>query len=315
MAGTEAKKDLLAQVAAMKREQATKFPKPPSSTVPVKAKAKCRDCQNEYEPKMLECLGSKFDLSGGRCPDCRKIFVVEEDKREEVARQQQIAEQRLKWRKSCGLTGKYFTTEFGTFDAKKQPDAFKRCRDYAEKFPITNPKGYPSLVLYSEHSWGVGKTHLASAIGHRILNRWNGEELYRNPVYFTTEPDLFNYIRSTYNMTDEQRLQVVKERHIPAVEDMLIQWLIHVPLLILDDVGKTEVTDPRFVQRTLFAIIDGRDRAQLPMVITANLSPDGLRRHLGGGTGNELGNEAAYDRLLAMAKGKFIQIEGKSQRH
>ncbi len=272
---------------------------------------------------MLKCLGSKFDLSGGRCPDCRKLFVVEEAKKEEVARQRVIATQRAEWRRHCGLTGKYFTTEFGNFDSGKQPvehrkgigRAFKTCQDYAENFPITKPVGYPSLVLYSEHSWGVGKTHMASAIGHRILNRWNGEEIFRNPIYFTTEPDLFNYIRSTYNMTDEQRIRITQERHMPAVEDMLIQWLIRVPLLILDDLGKTEVTDPRFVQRTLFTIIDGRDRAQLPMVITANLSPDGLRRHLGGGTDNELGNEAAYDRLLSMAKGKFIQLEGKSQRH
>ena len=63
------------------------------------------------------------------------------------------------------------------------------------------------------------------------------------------------------------------------------------------------------MQRVLFSIIDGRYKAMRPMVVTANLSPEGLKLYLGGG-----GDEASFDRLWEMVKGKFIKIEGESYR-
>lgn len=193
--------------------------------------------------------------------------------------------------------------EFGVLKNFNYKQIFKTTLSYADEFPLSKrPYGYPSLALTSKKSWGVGKTHLACSIIHRILNRWDGEEIV-NPVLFITEPDLFRSIRATYNFSyDEKRWR--------ESEEDIINRLCRVSLLVLDDVGKEETTDTRFVQRVLYAIIDGRYKNMLPMVITANLDKDGLASHLGGSRGNE----ASFDRLVEMCHGKIIQMDGVSYR-
>jgi DNA replication protein DnaC len=117
----------------------------------------------------------------------------------------------------------------------------------------------------------------------------------------TTEPELFSRIQSTYNYTPEEKLTKPSESNF-------ISAMIKVPLLIIDDVGKEERNDPKFVQRILFEIINGRYDNMLPMVLTANLSPEELSEHLGGNRDND----ASFNRLKQMAN--FIPMEGKSYR-
>ena len=81
-------------------------------------------------------------------------------------------------------------------------------------------------------------------------------------------------------------------------------------MLIIDDVGKEKRNDPKFVQRTLFKIIDGRYKGARPVVITANLNPTQLKRYLGAGGEDE----ASFDRLWGMTNGEFFNIEGESYR-
>ena len=198
--------------------------------------------------------------------------------------------------------------DFFTFKKGKQDKAFQKCWNYAENFPLAAPQGYPSLVLFSERSWGVGKTHLVCALGHRLLDRWKGEKIGRPIIKFISEPDLYLQIQATYNYSPEDRLHRESEASI-------IQSLLQPCLLIIDDVGKRKVQDGRFVQRIMFAIIDGRYKAMLPIVLTANLGQNGLKAYLGGGE-----DEASFDRLIEMCGGKsgkaikFFRLEGPSYR-
>ena len=116
---------------------------------------------------------------------------------------------RRRWRNECGVPPKFLLEEFATFDDSRAGGIFrtakKRCQDYAEKFPLdSNYLKYPSLILFSDHSWGVGKTHLACSIAHRILNRWNGEPI-SCPVMFVSEPELFQQIQATYSYDPEEK--------------------------------------------------------------------------------------------------------------
>jgi DNA replication protein DnaC len=194
------------------------------------------------------------------------------------------------------------TSEFGTFEATRQAKAYKRCLEYAQGFNPAQPQGYPSLLMFSAGSWGVGKSHLSCAIIHHVLNKWDGVPRER-PVLFITEPQLFLRLKATFNVPDGDRTW-------RETEDDVMKELTTVPLLVLDDVGKMEQSDMRFVQRTLFAVIDGRYSNQLPMVITANLDGQGIREHLGAGRGNE----ASFDRLVEMTGGKFHEMKGASYR-
>ena len=237
-----------------------------------------------------------------QCPDCQKKYAEDEAAKEEAARKLVIAAKRKEWRENCGIPHKFMTEQFDTFDKSRQPDKYELCLKYAESYPLIDSRGYPSLVLYSEQSWGVGKTHLVCSIAHHILNRWDGEDIGR-PVLFISEPDLYLRIQATYNYSPE-------ERYYRESETDIINQLTRVPLLIMDDVGKRRTHDPRFVQRVMFAVIDGRYKDMRPMVMTANLSPQKLAVYLGGGQGDE----ASFDRLMEMVGGEFIRMEGESFR-
>jgi len=178
--------------------------------------------------------------------------------------------------------------------------SWKICKDYADKFLCDQPRKSPSLVLYSNKIWGVGKTYLACSIAHAILDKWNGET-ESCPICFVSEPDLFLRLRATYNRHSGDGGETEEQVYSP---------LLSAPLLILDDVGKEEVTDPRFVQRVLFAVINGRYDSMLPIIITANLDTEGLDRHLGA----DRDNGASMNRLAEMTGNIFYELNGDSYR-
>jgi DNA replication protein DnaC len=259
-------------------------------------------CKKEYEATILNLLGARIIWGSGYCPDCAKKVEEEREAKEKLVRESEIMATRRRWRNCCGIPPKFMNEDFSTFKKERQPKVFKVCWDYAEQYQLEKPRGYKSLLLFSSESWGVGKTHLACAIAHRILDRWNGEDI-SCPVLFVSEPDLYMQIQATYNYPPEEKTYRENETDI-------IKRLTSVRLLFIDDIGKRRVHDPRFVQRIMFSIIDGRYKAMLPMVMTANLNPDRLAEYLGGGQGDE----ATMDRLVEMSKGKFYQIEGESFR-
>lgn len=263
---------------------------------------KCLGCGEEFDSRTFIVMGIRMNFDQGFCPACRDKKAAEYQAREEVARLAANAKKRHEWRYGCGIAMKFMKEAFATFDSERQPRAYKKCVDYAHGFPLERTQGYPSLLLFSPGVWGVGKTHLVCSIAHCILDRWDGEEI-GCPVLFITEPDLFRRIQATYNIR-------VEERAWHETEDDVFNHVTNAPLLILDDIGKEERADPRFVQRVLFAIIDGRYRLELPMVLTTNLAPEKLSAHLGG----ERGNEASYGRIVEMCKGKFIKMDGEDYR-
>ncbi len=240
------------------------------------------------------------------CPDCIAQAESERYNQEIAAELVRAGQERKQRRETCGIPPRFILKDFSNFDrgrSKQVGDAFKLCWQFAEGFPVSErPQGYRSLYIYSENSWGVGKTHLSCAIAHRILDRWAGGTPCPS-VKWVSEPQLFSKIEASFNYTAEDK------RFLPNKDD-IINELIEADLLILDDVGKEKRQDPRFVQRTLFAIINGRYDRDYPMVITANLKPALLKGHLGaGGT-----DEATYDRMLEMCQGKSVPIDGDSYR-
>lgn len=265
----------------------------------------CLGCGVEYLAHIGRVMGIKIVFGGGYCRECGQKREEEEKKREEETRARELSEKREQWRRECGIPLRFAQSRFERFDHKVGGNilkAWKQCKEYAEGFLPKMPQQSKSLILYSSHVWGVGKTYLVCAIGHALLDKWQGETDWC-PVCFISEPQLFLRIRATYNR------RTYSEAHAET-EDEIYHKLIRVPLLILDDVGKEEVSDPRFVQRVLFALIDGRYQSMLPMVITANLDLSGLARHLGG----ERENEASLDRLSEMTGNSFIELNGSSYR-
>lgn len=265
----------------------------------------CLECGNEYESRICEVLGAKIEVGGGYCLGCREKKREEEERAEFESRQKEIIDTRERWRDGCGIPLRFKKSRIDMFDLKVHPTIVnmrQKCEDYIRNFSFGKPQDVKSLVMYSQGVWGVGKTYLACAIANGILDRWNNETGLC-PVCFVSEPQLFLRVRSTYNRRGG-------DGNYPETEEDIYRHLIRVPLLILDDVGKEEVSDPRFVQRVLFAVIDGRYQNMLPIVITANLNPDELDLHLGGNRDNS----ASMDRLAEMTGNVFWELKGKSYR-
>ncbi len=267
---------------------------------------KCVDCGKEYQARAVQILGLTNPLvfGGKHCPDCSEGHFKEVEQREKQLYESELKSKRENWRRTCGIPMRFMVQRFETFEpnrSKSLISAYNDCVDYADKFPLRGYHGYRSLVLYSEGVWGVGKSHLIASIGHRILDKWAGETNYC-PVRYISEPNLFMRIRNTFNRQNAEGYH--------ETEAEVYRELTSIPLLIIDDMGKEEVSDPRFVQRVLFTIINGRYDNMLPVVITANLNTDMLEKHLGG----DRGNSAAFDRLIEMTGNVFREIVATSYR-
>jgi len=265
----------------------------------MKETRKCRRCREEYKPQYLEVLGIKILRGAGYCPKCAKKVSEEEHAKEVAIQEQKINDERYDRIAVSGIPPKFKNEKLSSFDKGWQDKALAFCKKYADEFPLDKrPVDYPSLYLWSAKTWGVGKTHLSCAIAHRIFERWAGGGRGCPRIQFVSESDLFRQIQATYSFNREEGMT-------RDSEDDIIRKLTTCDLLILDDVGKERRSDPRFIQRTLFGLIDGRYKLQLPMILTANVNADGLRRHLEG---------ASFDRFFEMIGGVSVNMDGESYR-
>lgn len=262
-------------------------------------KKNCSDCGLEYEAQTIT-IGNREIVLSPYCHTCREKRRTEMEETERRAIEREIADRKSEWIKTSGIPDKFLKESFETYlDRGHNTLKIKQlCRTYAEDFPVTRPVGFKSLVITSPSIWGVGKSHLACSIAKSIIEKY-ASKMVHSPAYYITEPALFRRVRSTYNHRPDQE-----------TEDMVIEHLTEVPLLIVDDMGKEEVADPRFVQRIWFSILNGRYENELPIVITANLTADEIEHWLGGSRKNE----ASYDRLYEMVGGEFWKLNGTTKR-
>lgn len=264
--------------------------------------AKCKTCGNDFEEFYSVVVGRKFTYGGGNCKECNAKAEQKREAQEKLRKQYDIDQARQEHKDKIGVPFHYRNTNFKSFQSGFQDKAVKVCSDYADGFPRDKrPRGYQSLYLWSTKSWGTGKTHLAVAICHELLDRWNGEGYCFQPM-FISEPDLFRRIQATYSYD-------YQEQRIKESESDIIKQISEADLVVLDDVGKEPRTDMKFVRRTLFAIINARYDNDLPLIITANLDPAGLKTHL-----DEPPTEASFNRFFEMIGGKSTQMDGDSFR-
>lgn len=167
--------------------------------------------------------------------------------------------------------GKRFQNRtFDNFDKRRQGEAYKACKEFAEKAGDGS-----GLILMG--SVGTGKTHLAASIAHYAIE-------HGIVTKFGNVTDIFRSLRDAFT-TDEDILSEVQA----------------VPLLILDDLGKENLTE--WVKETLYSIINYRYEHMLSTVITTNLTMTELQNRLG---------SATVSRIMEMCN--YIEMNGKDYR-
>jgi len=146
----------------------------------------------------------------------------------------------------CGMPTKY-REKVVTFDNFKVGKDNIAAFHHAMNFVYGTGRG---ILFYGPS--GVGKTHLACAIIHKLIC--------------------------------EQRIfaKFQKVARIPRNDQDAILELIDpdmVPVLVLDDLGTEKLTDRAL--ECLYVIIDGRNEMEAPMIVTTNFDLEDLRVRFG----------------------------------
>ena len=231
------------------------------------------------------------------CSDCKEQ-QEEQEHYEELQKMlpAEMESQRLHWRESCNVPWKFRGSTFDNFLRSRQPKAYDVCKKY-------DPQAEPaeSLLMLSVRQYGLGKTHLVCAIINREIATRDparvikGRGIVRYPCsgYFTTEVEILDRIKATFNNKEEE------------TEQKIYRELTRNTLLVIDDIGKTRPKDYSFVQSVIFRIIDSRYVNEQPTIITTNLDYVDFEEHIGG---------ACADRLREMCGANIVKLQGKSYR-
>jgi len=187
----------------------------------------------------------------------------------------------LSMRARLGLDGVAVQRTFETFEAEAQPEAYGAAKAFMDK---------PESILFHGPN-GIGKTHLALAIGNALLEKHG---IASAVVCFITFDDALQQLRATY-----------KDGYEGMGEEFYIDRWRAIPVLILDEVGmKGRHTASEFTRRIGYGIIDGRYRAgNKPIIVTSNKTPGGLGEWI---------TESAVSRLFEM--GRVIEMRGADWR-
>ena len=184
------------------------------------------------------------------------------------------------WEKSN--IGDYFKE--CTFEAYDESTGFAAYKHMCERYAYNFNKD-TSIGLVLHGSLGVGKTHLATAIGNFLVYEMGVS------CYFAPVASLMRDIQKSFKKK-------------PGDDTPDYEYLCKtVDLLILDDLGRQKNSE--WSEQILFDIIDSRYRQKKPIVITTNLNPEGysFQENIG---------DAAVSRLMNMCD--FYAMNGDDYR-
>lgn len=224
----------------------------------------------------------RADLEATTCPGCGEALGMEEPRcmREarEAARDRALKEG---WEDALPyhLAAARFPAilkdkSFENFDRRRGSEAARQaCERYADSFEV----GKTSAGLYIVgHTFGNGKSHLAKAVGERIIRRTLATVLY------VTAQDLVELVQEGINNGGSTIVQEAKRSD----------------LLIVDDLGQDAAPTP-FARKTVFAVVDHRYRENLPMIVTSNVGDAVLEMQYGGALVSRLYECTAAVRVTA----------------
>lgn len=238
------------------------------STQPVPKPEKCKYCGKTlyYECVVLMGQAMIWNLEKPRC-DCEKAvaFWKEWDaKQEKIKKEKELTEeQELRKQKIESILGKsgikkrYLSRTIDSFSVTAENKrSFEVATDYIKNFREYFAQG---KGLYLEGPCGTGKTHLAIAIALAIINTGV-------PVICKTSIDILGDIKRCY------------ERNSEVTEEEVLEAYKTVDLLIIDDLGKEQVTE--WSVPVLYSILNERYEALLPTIITTNYNTTALAEKL-----------------------------------
>ena len=143
------------------------------------------------------------------------------------------------------------------------------------------------MLLYGAP--GTGKSYLSFCIANELLKQYV-------PVIATSSINVINRIYESYSKYgDEGEVEILNQ-------------FKNASLVIIDDLGAEHDGRTGKEKQIIYSLIDSRIRANLPIIITTNLTPEQLKNKL---TGSD-GVARTYDRIVEACT--QIEITGKAYR-
>jgi DNA replication protein DnaC len=202
----------------------------------------CRKCFGEFTGTVTTFWGRTYTPE--LCPSCK---AAEEAERERAELERQRKEFLARLRRDANIPKRFRGPDLAT--ANLSPAIAEKARQFVDG-EISG--------LFLTGIPGSGKTHLACAIAHALLEKGIG-------VSFRPVPELLFSIRASYEGDGER-------------EGRIIEACQQIPVLILDDMGAEKASE--FSLERLYLVVDSRYREMKPLIVTSNLSLDGIAQKL-----------------------------------
>lgn len=202
---------------------------------------------------------------------------ADEIKAEDEARKQREHFDKVMRMRSVGFPEKAMTTWTFANDDGSNPKMTNAMQKFVDNFPTFQKEG-KGLLLFG--TVGTGKTFLAACAANALID--NGV-----PCLVTNFARIANEVQGMFEGKQEYY-------------DNLNKF----PLLVIDDLSAERKTE--YMQEIVFNVIDARYRANLPLIVTTNLTREELLHP------SDLNYQRIFSRLFEMCTP--IEVSGKDRR-
>lgn len=183
--------------------------------------------------------------------------------REEEARQREQQLRRIQMLRIHGFDKAEMQDWTFEHDDGKQPKVTKAAKAYCEQFQKFKQHG-KGLVFHG--NVGTGKTYAAACIANELISQGV-------PVLMTNFSRIINRLQDSFEG---------RQKYLDSFNNF--------DLLIIDDLAAERNTE--FMNEAVYAVIDGRYRAGLPLIVTTNISLGDMMDSA------EIARQRIYSRLL-----------------